>query len=130
MAHDSYEIGTSVVGLAPAASVFGLTPRSRYMPGAERKTSLSGNVVYVGYARSVWAFDYVPVETWEAAIQTTLGFSSGQYSGEVYVTTRDEFDVFGVFHALMRLPAPDALERLGYTYRGIEIEFLLLEAES
>ena len=104
------------------AVLFGYDPRSAYNPGAERLTTLAGTTVDIGYPRAVWTFAALTIAQWESLLDLV-----GAYSGEVYVETRDDVDDWYQWRAIARLPEPRTLDRWGGYYRGVEIEFVLLE---
>ena len=84
-----------------------------------------GGLVEVGYPRSVWIFSGILIATYKTAIQTTLSMTG--FSREVYILTRDEFDVWATYRAIIKLPAPETLERGTLHYINVSIEFVLLE---
>ena len=102
--------------------LYGYAPRATYNPGAERRLTLAGTTVDVGYPRATWTFAALTVTQWGALLTLV-----GAYSGEVYIETRDDVDVWKQWRALARLPEPRALDRWGGVYKNVEIELLLLE---
>lgn len=123
----AYEIGDALLTLADVKELLGYYPRSAYAPGAELVNDHGGGLQVVGYPRSTWTFAALSVEDYETLLQTTLGFSTGQYGGEVYIETRDEFDNWLDFRAILRLPNPADLERHGAHYLNVQLTFVLLE---
>lgn len=123
----AYEIGDALLTLADVKELLGYYPRSAYAPGAELVNDHGGGLQVVGYPRSTWTFAALSIEDYEELLQTTLGFSLGQYSGECYICTRDEFDNWEDYYALLRLPNPATLERHGEHYLNLQLEFVLLE---
>ena len=101
---------------------FGRDPRATYNPGAEAVLTLAGTMVFTGYPRATWRFAALTVEQWEDILDLV-----GGYSGEVYIETRNDIDKWAQWRALARLPEPRTLDRWGGVYRGVEVEFLLLE---
>lgn len=121
----AYELGATEIAMVPATDWFGgYNPHSRYAPAGELATAHSGELVEIGYPRSVWVVDGISVADY-AALRTGLSITG--YSGEVYVETRDEDDAFAVYRALMRFPNPEGLERWSGYYQDVELEFVLLE---
>lgn len=123
----AYEIGDALLTLVDVKTLLGFYPQSVYAPGAEFVTDHGGGLRVVGYPRSTWTFAALSVADYEDLLQTTLGFVTGQYSGEVYIATRDEFDNWADWRALLRCPFPGALERHGGHYLNVQLEFILLE---
>lgn len=119
-----YQIGTTQPGLQAASAVFGYDPKTTYSPGGDLVATNAGTLQTVGFPRSVWSFASLSVSTY-ASIKST--YLSGAYSGEVYIETRDEDDVYKQWHALLRLPNPVNLSRWGGRYQDIALEFVLLE---
>jgi len=101
---------------------FGRDPRATYNPGAESVLTLAGTLAYVGYPRATWRFAALTIAQW-ADLLTLIG----DYSGEVYIETRNDIDEWAQWRALARLPEPRTLDRWGAHYREVEVEFLLLE---
>jgi len=120
----TYQIGTSIVGLVNADTVFGVEPRSQYVPGVAVETH-AGTIVYRGYPRSIWTFAAVDVTVWDTVKNTYL---AGELTGETYVTTRDDEDDWDSYRVIMRLPNPEDLDRWGEKYLDVEIEIVLVEA--
>ncbi|HOU13461.1 MAG TPA: hypothetical protein PKZ84_10110 [Anaerolineae bacterium] len=103
------------------SALFGYDPRNSYNPGAERLTTLAGTTIDVGYPRVTWRFAALTIEQWEDLLDLV-----GDYSGLVYIETRNDIDEWQQWQAIARLPEPRALNRWGGYYRDVEIEFILL----
>jgi len=124
-----YAIGPSVVGLVNATTLLGTGPRSVYAPGAELVATHGGGLVAVGYPRSILTFKAVTIEDYADALQTTLSWGVTDYSGSVYVTTRNEFDDWATYSAILRLPDPQTLQRWGGHYLDVPWTFILIEEQ-
>lgn len=103
-------------------TLFGYDPRSTYNPGAEVVVTIAGTLAYVGYPRVTWTFPALSIELWEDLLELV-----GDYSGQVYIETRDDIDDWYDWRALARLPEPRTLDRYGGVYKNVEIELLLIE---
>ncbi len=125
MADPEYKVATSVPWGDPcnAEDVFGYMPSSSYSPG-ERITDLSGLQPFVGYPRSKWKFQSIHRDKL-AAFFTLIG---NVYSAQCYVRTRDTFDTWADYRAIVIIPDPAGLERWGEHYKDVVLEFILLEA--
>ena len=120
-----YLIGTDVDDLDRAVDVFGVEPASAPKPGAELVDRSDTGQSWRGYARTTWLFAGIAVADYADAL-TALGFTAGQASGEVVIYTRDEYDTWGYFEAMLRLPDPAGLERWSGVYKNVALEFVLL----
>ena len=121
-----YLIGIDVDALSLASAVFGVAPASRYKAGAEFSLTSDAGQVWRGYPRAVWTFKAIPVATYTAAICTTLNITAGAASGAVVIYTRDEYDTWTYWNAILRLPDPATLDRWGAHYLNVSLEFILL----
>jgi len=120
-----YQIGPTSSPLTDLKTQLGYYPASRYVQALEEDHG--GGQRVVGYPRSIWTFSSLSVDQYKALVQTLLGFSTGEYSGEVYIETRDEWDTWSTYRTTMRLPAPGDLERWGEHYQDVVVDFVLLE---
>lgn len=122
-----YAISKTLIAVFPTAqSVFGVAPSSSYKYGAELTPTGDGGQLWRGYPRTVWRFKAIPVTTYATAIVTTLGITAGNASGIVYVYTRNEYDTWSYYQALLRVPDPTTLNRWGGHYLDVALEFILL----
>lgn len=122
----TYQIGTSLLTLVEAETVFGTQPASTYQPG-DRLETFSGSLAYLGYPRSIWRFAAISVTDWASLRSTYLG---SEYSGEVYVRTRDDTDTWAEYRAILRLPDPATLQRWTEHYIDVDVELILVEEEA
>jgi len=122
-----YAISKELIAVFPTArSVFGAPPASSPVYGAELVKTGDAGQLWRGYRRTVWTFAGIAVATYATAIVTTLGIPAGNASGIVYIYTRDEYDTWGYFQAMLRLPDPATLERWSGVYKNVALEFILL----
>jgi len=122
----AYLIGTDVDALYTAEAVFGVEPASKPKAGAELAEVSDGGQVWRGYPCTTWLFKAIPVATYKTAITTTLNIAAGAAYGDVVIYTRDEYDTFAYWEAIIRLPDPATLERWGAQYLNVALEFVLL----
>lgn len=122
---DEYLIGLDVDDLDRAVDLFGVEPSSAPKPGAELVERSDAGQVWRGYARTTWTFDGIAVADYADAL-TALSFTAGQAAGAVVIYTRDEFDTWCYFEAMLRLPDPATLERWSGVYKNVALEFVLL----
>lgn len=123
---DEYLIGVDVDNLVTAESLFGCEPASSPKPGAEVAQTSDAGAVWRGYPRTTWLFAGVTVEDYGDAL-TALGFTAGDAALGVAIYTRDEFDSWEYYEAMLRLPDPATLERWSGVYKALPLEFILLE---
>lgn len=123
---NEYLIGTDVDDLDRAVDLFGVEPASTYKPGAELAERSDAGQVWRGYPRVTWQFAGIAVATYATAIVTTLGIAAGAAAGAVVIYTRTEYDSWGYYEAMLRLPDPTTLERWSGVYKNIALEFVLL----
>ena len=100
-------------------------PRSVFAPGAESVITGTGTQSWRGFPRSTWTWAGMSIAEW-SALKALL--TPGSYSDLCYVETRDDDDVWAVYHAAVRLPDPGNLRRWGEKYLGVDIEFILFDA--
>jgi hypothetical protein len=121
-----YLIGTDVDDLDRAVDLLGVEPSSAPKPGAELVPTGDAGQTWRGYARTTWLFDGIAVATYATAIVTDLGITAGDAAGFVVIYTRDEYDTWGYWNAVLRLPNPATLERWSGVYKNVALEFILL----
>lgn len=123
-----YAISKTLIAVFPTAqSVFGVAPSSSPKYGAELTPTGDGGQLWRGYPRTLWRFKAIPVATYTTAITSTLGITAGAAYGEVYVYTRNEYDTWAYYRAMLWLPDPTTLNRWGAHYLDVALEFVLLE---
>jgi len=123
-----YAISPTLIAVFPTAqSVFGVAPSSSPKYGAELAPTGDGGQLWRGYPRAIWTFKAIPVATYTTAITSTLGITAGYASGQVYLYTRNEYDTWAYYRAILRLPDPTTLNRWGGHYLEVALEFILLE---
>jgi hypothetical protein len=120
---DEYKIGTTAEGLALLSELTTAVtfPKHRYSQG--QAVSLpNGGTRYVGYAKAVWHWDFLP-----QAMRDQLRTYCTGASAEVYIRTRksDTADAFANLRVMMNWPAEeekDATRRIPF-----DISFTVLE---
>lgn len=120
-----YQIGPTSGSMEDLKERVGFYPSSVYVQALE--DDHGGGLRVVGYPRSVWTFDALSLVDYQALVQTLLGFSAGEYSGEAYIETRDEWDTWTTYRTVMRLPAPADLDRWSDHVRELVLDFVLVE---
>jgi len=120
-----YQIGPTSGTMEDAKERLGYYPRSSYVQ--ELEDDHAGGRRPVGYPRSAWIFAALTLDQYKALVQTLLTLTTGEYSHEVYIETRDEWDNYQTYRAMMRLPDPETLDRWGETYKDVVLNFTLLE---
>jgi len=121
-----YRCDATLIGLAPAAAIFGTDPDANYAPGSERVTVLDGTQPFLGYPIAVWKFGHLSVAEWANAKAV---LAAGGYSGECYIETDDDDGNWNIYHAIARFPNPAKVEPWLDKYLYPEIEFVLLHVE-
>lgn len=121
-----YRCGATLIGMVPAANVFGSGPEDNYAPGSDRVTALDGTQPFRGYPRAVWKFGYLTVAEWTNAKAVLAG---GGFTGECYIETMDDEHAWHTYHCIVRFPNPADIEPWLDNYLHPEIEFVLLHTE-
>ncbi len=92
--------------------------------GAERVAVGSGGKTWRGYPRATWQWAGMTVAQLQFMKDYILG---GRESGDCYVRTRDQADVWKVREAVVVFPDTAQLTRWDGMYQAVALELVLLE---